>query len=481
MKRRWKVLIAIGIGLVALLIVNTIVVDSETKRAAITADGAKILRLPGGDLQVVDTAAKSPNPGAPIVLLPCYACSLHWYDSVVPLLERDHRVIAIDLLGEGGSAKPASGYSMESEAQLVAAALAKLRVQGAVVVGHSMGAAVATSLAQQASQLVDRLVIIDQAPDNSYGGTPFLAKLGYVPVLGEALRRIIFDSVVKDTYGAAFAPGYDISSGFQNPNQVVDDFRAMTYTSYADLAGGEDDFESAEGLDARIRSAAVPLMVIFGTEDQIWDKPDPETAANAYRSVPGAEIAMVKGAGHSPNVEKPAQTAALIREFAANPGDNTGETVPPNIGLGGNGGGKSAEGPSACIPPKTKSIRAAIRSPKNRALVGKSFLVHVVTTEPPSCQASVSLAVDGTPYQVGAPVEPKRPAGRKNPLATKALHLTGAKAKRRYAQTPSCTTARSSYFKLAAPRGPHVLRIAGCPPGDKEATTEAASVLFTVR
>jgi len=336
MKRRWKVLIAIGIGLVLLLTINTIVVENETKPATLTADGGQILRLPGGDLQVVDTAAQGANPGAPIVLLPCYACSLHWYDRLVPLLERDHRVIQIDLLGEGGSAKPASGYSMESEAQLVAAALVKLKVQGAVVVGHSLGAAVATSLAQQASQLVDRLVIIDQAPDNSYGGTPFLAKLGYVPVIGEALRRIVLDSIVKDTYGVAFAPGYDISSGFQNPDQVVSDFHAMTYTSYADLASGEDEFESAEGLDARIRSAAVPLMVIFGTEDQIWDSPSPQAAADAYRTVPGAEIAMIKGAGHSPNVEKPAQTAALIREFAANPGDNTGEAVPPNIGLSTN-------------------------------------------------------------------------------------------------------------------------------------------------
>jgi len=314
-KRRWKVLIAVGVVLAALLTINTIVLDSETKPAAITAKGGEILHLPGGDLQVVDTPAQSPKPGAPIVLIPCYACSLHWYDRLVPLLDRNHRVIQLDLLGEGGSEKPATGYSMESEAQLVASALAKLGVQGAVVVGHSLGAAVGTSLAQQASQLVDRLVVIDEAPDSSFGGVPFLAKLGYVPVIGEALRRIILDSIVKDTYGVAFAPGYDISSGFENPNQVVDDFRAMTYTSYKDLASSEDDFASAASLDARIRSAAVPLQVIFGTEDQIWD--DPQAAADAYRSVPGAQIAMIKGAGHSPNVEKPAQTAAIINRFAA--------------------------------------------------------------------------------------------------------------------------------------------------------------------
>jgi pimeloyl-ACP methyl ester carboxylesterase len=334
MKRRWKVLIGLGIALVVLLAVNTIVVDSETKPAAVEARSGQILRLPGGDLQVVQTDAQSATPGAPVVLLPCYACSLHWYDRLVPLLARDHQVIQVDLLGEGGSEKPANGYSMESEAGLVAGALNRLGVEGAVVVGHSMGAAVGASLAQQASQLVDRLVVIDEAPDSSFGSVPFLARLGYVPVLGEALRRILLDSVVKDTYGAAFASGYDISSGFDNPDQVVDDFHAMTYTSYKDLASAADDFSSAEGLDARIRSAAVPLLVIFGDSDQIWDDPSPEAAAAAYRSVPGAEIAMVKDAGHSPNVEKPAATAALIREFAANAGDEAGaEHAPPSAGI----------------------------------------------------------------------------------------------------------------------------------------------------
>jgi pimeloyl-ACP methyl ester carboxylesterase len=75
--------------------------------------------------------------------------------------------------------------------------------------------------------------------------------------------------------------------------------------------------------------------VIFGREDQIWD--DPEAAANAYGTVPGAEVAMVDGAGHSPNVEQPAETARLILEFAANPGDE-GRRLPRRVGLGGKGG-----------------------------------------------------------------------------------------------------------------------------------------------
>ena len=89
---------------------------------------------------------------------------------MVPLLAKRHRVIRIDLLGFGGSEKPKSGYSMEEQGRLVALALGKLRVQGAVVVGHSMGFDVATALAAESSELVDRLVDIDAAPDPGFGG-----------------------------------------------------------------------------------------------------------------------------------------------------------------------------------------------------------------------------------------------------------------------------------------------------------------------
>ena len=62
-----------------------------------------------------------------------------------------------------------------------------------------------------------------------------------------------------------------------------------------------------------MRPIAVPLMVIFGAEDQIYDT---DAALQAYSDVPGVRRPKIPGAGHSPNVEKPAQTAALINEFA---------------------------------------------------------------------------------------------------------------------------------------------------------------------
>ncbi len=311
MSRGLKILTALLIGIAVLLVINTIVVGNQTKGAAVTIEGGEIISLPAGDVQVFEEGA---GTGAPIVLIHCYSCSLHWWDELAPILARNHEVIRIDLLGHGGSQKPSSGYSMEEQAGLVAGALDRLGVQGAVVVGHSMGFDVAVALAGRASQLVDRLVNIDEGPSADDCSVPFLAKVGYWPVIGEALRRLTPDFAVKDVYSDAFAPGFDAAEGFPNPDQVVDDYEAMTYTSFKDSAKLSGDYEDEATLDTRLRQIPVPLLSIFGTEDQICD---PESSQAAYAGLPGARTELIKGAGHSPNVEMPEKTAALIEEFAA--------------------------------------------------------------------------------------------------------------------------------------------------------------------
>ena len=54
-----------------------------------------------------------------------------------------------------------------------------------------------------------------------------------------------------------------------------------------------------------------PLLVMMGAEEQIVDDP----AERPWRStprVPGAQTQLITGAGHSPNVEKPAETTRLV-------------------------------------------------------------------------------------------------------------------------------------------------------------------------
>lgn len=294
-------------ALIALLAINALLIDGETKSAAVTVPGGKLLDLSGGEIQVVDGG---PSNGSPIVLIHCFTCAIDWWDGVRPALERKHRVIAVDLLGHDGSEKPSSGYTPENQAELVAQALRRLGVDEAEVVGHSLGGAVSVALAERHPRLVNRVAIVDMPPDNSYGDLGFIAGLAFKPVLGEALWRVKPDFSIKDGLGVAFAPGFDV------PDAFVDDVKRMTYTAYDESPSGVDDFLAAKSLDRRMQAAGEPLMVLMGAEEQIVN--DPRRALRQYASGdPGTQTHLIAGAGHSPNVEKPAETAHLILEFGS--------------------------------------------------------------------------------------------------------------------------------------------------------------------
>lgn len=309
MRRGWT----IGIGALALVVValtvNLVIVDNDTDRAAVTVPGGRILDLPDGDLQVLE---RGPRDGDPIVLLHCFSCAIDWWDGMLPRLEADHRVVAIDLLGHGGSEKPGSGYTPPNQARLVAEALQRLGVSEAEVVGHSLGGSVAVALAEAAPTLVDRVVIIDMPPDNSYGDLGFIAGLAFQPVLGEALWTVKPDFSVREGLSVAFAPGFDV------PDAFVDDVNRLTYTAYDESPAGVEDFLDEEPLDQRMKATGKPLMVLMGAEEQIVD--DPRRALDQYAStVPGTQTHLIAGAGHSPNVEKPAEVASLVLAFAKSP------------------------------------------------------------------------------------------------------------------------------------------------------------------
>ena len=310
MRRGWKILIAVIAALVVLLVLNDIATTRETKSAEVTEPGGRILSLNGGDLQVVD---HGPRGGSPIVLIHCFSCAINWWDGVMPLLDKAHRVIAVDLLGHGGSSKPDSGYPIPDQADLVAQALSRLGVRRATVVGHSLGGGVAVAVAEQSPELVAKLVIIDSraSPDEESDlGT--LAKLPFVPLIGPALWRVKPDFTIRKGLEVAFAPGFDV------PDRFVEDVRRMTYTSYKESREALDDYTSEESLADRVAATGKPLLVLMGAEEQIIA--DPQATIDAYqKAVPNAFGTLIQGVGHSPNVEEPNLTSELILGFAGPP------------------------------------------------------------------------------------------------------------------------------------------------------------------
>ncbi|HEX6667249.1 MAG TPA: alpha/beta hydrolase [Solirubrobacterales bacterium] len=305
MGRGLKIGIGIAVVLIALLAVNAFVVAGATEPADVTVPGGRILDLPDGEIQAVEGG---PRDGEPIVLIHCFSCAIDWWDGVRPLLEAGHRVIAVDLLGHGGSEKPGSGYTPENQAKLVAEALEELGVSDAEVVGHSLGGTVAVALAEQSPELVDRVVIVDTPPDRSRVSLGFIAGLAFQPVIGEALWTIKPDFSVRQGLEVAFAPGFDV------PDAFVEDVNRMTYTSYDESPSNSEDFADEKPLDERMRDTGLPLLVIMGAEEQIIDGPA-DALAEYRKTYPATETVLIQGAGHSPNVEKPARTAALVLSF----------------------------------------------------------------------------------------------------------------------------------------------------------------------
>lgn len=309
MRRGWKIAIGALVGLLVLLLLNTVFVDHETKSAEVTEPGGRLLKVSGGELQAIE---RGPRDGDPIVLIHCYTCAINWWDGMIPRLARTRRVIALDLLGHGGSEKPRSGYSIPDQADLLAQALARLGVTGAEVVGHSLGGPVAVALAERSPELVERMVLIDSIPDTSYGDVGLIGELPFKPVIGQALWRIKPDFSIKDGLEVAFAPGFEV------PDEFVEDVKRMNYSAYSGSHDGFDEYTGEEALPQRAAAIGKPLLAIMGAEEQIAT--DPRESLAAYRSgYPAGETKLIPGAGHSPNVEMPALTAALVLRFGAEP------------------------------------------------------------------------------------------------------------------------------------------------------------------
>ena len=129
-------------------------------------------RVPGDGVELA--FGYWPGRGAPVVAIHGLTAS---YVSFVGIAERlcgKRPLFAVDLRGRGDSDKPEGPYGMAQHARDVAAAMQALGLGPSVIVGHSMGAFVATALATQNSELVSGVIMIDggYVPDLPVGADP---------------------------------------------------------------------------------------------------------------------------------------------------------------------------------------------------------------------------------------------------------------------------------------------------------------------
>ena len=98
--------------------------------------------------------------GPVVLLIHGITSNADTWQRVVPLLAADHTVIAPDLVGHGGSAKPRGDYSLGAYASGLRDLMAALGHERVTVVGHSMGGGIAMQLAYQFPERVERMALV---------------------------------------------------------------------------------------------------------------------------------------------------------------------------------------------------------------------------------------------------------------------------------------------------------------------------------
>ncbi|MFC4121685.1 alpha/beta fold hydrolase [Nonomuraea zeae] len=255
------------------------------------------LTLDDGDIHV---SQDGPRDAPALLLIHGSASSIRSWDQLVPLLTGSHHVIRIDLLGHGRSARPADrSYATPDQARRVGAALDRLGVEQATVVGHSSGGAVATALAEQRPDLVTALVLINAGP--SLGA--------FIPSESAAIAPTQWpptDEQIRQFASTGFS-----RAGYQVPQELLDEVRAMTLHTLTATMQGTSAYLAQQPLPDRLAVLGKPLLVIFGEDDRRWRS----ASAADYRIVPGAEVELLPGLGHSPILEDPPRTAAPLLAF----------------------------------------------------------------------------------------------------------------------------------------------------------------------
>jgi pimeloyl-ACP methyl ester carboxylesterase len=270
-----------------------------------------------------------PGRGTPVVALHGLTASYVNFIGIAERLAGRRPLFALDLRGRGDSDKPEGPYGLGQHARDVAAAMRGLDLGPSVIVGHSMGAFIATALAAQNPELVAGLILID-------GGylLDMPAEADAEQVLDTVLAQRI--TQLQETY-----PSREVYREFwrSRPNFPPADWGPWTEAFLNYEVGGEapslrpkaseaavrfdvaESFKTTE-ITARLESLRVPVMLLRAASGFALDRPPliPDSAVEQMRTfLPNLEEEMIANTTHYTIVlgERGAsRVAELIDEFS---------------------------------------------------------------------------------------------------------------------------------------------------------------------
>ena len=248
------------------------------------------IRTSHGTMRVYEWATEENREQTPVVLVPGRASGVPMWAQNLPALAAEHRVLAFDALGDSGMSQQAVPFaSFEDQARPIDDMLEVLAPQGAHLVGHSFGGAVAAAYARQHPERTVTLTLLEPAFTLSQPPVDLLfwAMLSSLPFLPEGIRDTALEKVGgEETEPGAFeddptarmiaAASEHYSAALPQPNPLTDaELAQLTMPVYVAIAS---DHSLAGGSSAAERAEQLPHSTV-----QTW----PETTHSLPMQVAG--------------------------------------------------------------------------------------------------------------------------------------------------------------------------------------------------
>ncbi len=232
----------------------------------------------------------------PLVFIHGSGDSARVWDDVIALLP-EFETIALDLPGHGALATaPLASVDVAAYADWLRAELERRGIERPMVIGHSLGGAVALQLALAAPSSVGRLGLV---------GTG--ARLRVAPAFLQIAQRAgeagtpqtpeITRAGFADAH-AALADMYDAQRAQTAPSML---FHDLTACNQFDIM-------------ADLERISQPTLIIVGAEDRMTPA---KFSAFLQNSIPGSELVVVPDAGHYVQIEDPQRVADALRVWLA--------------------------------------------------------------------------------------------------------------------------------------------------------------------
>lgn len=235
--------------------------------------------------------------GAPVVFAHALGTDLRLWDAVIPLLPPALRLIRYDLRGHGASSVPPAPYAMGALIRDAERLMDSLGARDAVFVGLSIGGLVAQGLAVKRLDLVRGLVLSNTA-----------VKIATQAIWQDRIAAVQaggLDALAEAQITRWFPPRFRTSPEAQLWQSRLRATPPEGYAGACAAIAGTDFITPTSGL-------TLPTLVIAGSED---GSTPPDLVRETAGLIRGARFALIRGAGHVPPVDKPAEWAALLARF----------------------------------------------------------------------------------------------------------------------------------------------------------------------